>query len=66
MLTAAAEEQAENNKVMRRRELKTALFSFLLFFIVFSTIYISAEFDAPGILFLLVVLMGALILVKAK
>ena len=64
MLNATLEEQAENNKVIRRRELKTGLLSFLLLFSTFSIFCISAEFDAPGLLFLMVLVMGVLILVK--
>jgi uncharacterized membrane protein YhhN len=64
LLLATVEEQAENNKTMRRREFKTGLFSFLLLFFTFSIFCISAEFNAPGLFFLLVVVMGVLILVK--
>ena len=64
MLNATLEEQAENDKIMRRRDLKTGLFSFLLLFFTFSILCISTEFNAPGLLFLLVVVMGVLILVK--
>ena len=64
MLNATLEEQAENDKIIRRRELKTGLFSFLLLFFTFSILCISAEFDAPGLLFLLVLVLAIFILVK--
>ena len=66
LLLSTLEEQAENDKITRRRVLKTRLLSFLMLFIAFSIICISAEFDAPWLLFLLAVAMVFLILVKAK
>ena len=64
VLSATLEEQVENNKIIRRRALKTGLLSFLMLFIAFSIICISAEFGTPWLLFLLAVVMGVLILVK--